>query len=617
MFILGTFAIFQMAFLPGALSLLAFKAPLRGAIRFLVYSFGLSFMLNYLAICCLTVLGVFDKITVYPLLVLEVSLLAYFTYVRLKNTRQISFFNFPRAIISEWKASSYIGKGIILTATAVLFAFIYYIIKGTGGIFLFADEVGGYNKYAVEWAQNRFPDPAEMMGYPMAMTANFALTYVILQNSEVHFFNRFVMAFFPLTTVLILFDLAWSKRSLVFLLAAAFFGIVIRIHMPRFIGTAVMDLPVGCAAFIAFYAMLDYSKSKKDLWIMLLPTVFASWASVVKQAGLFFIPITVGWSLYRASADKLGSRFFKQLVVRNGMIVLVGTASWYLWIQYCFYMGYAFSEATFLMKSIHLNRNYMERILWSLKLFFDGGPIYPKNPLSISFCIVLAVCCLASGVRRETKYIFWLIVAPFTLLWALLFSYEIRTLGLAFPFICYCSALGFETLIQRFWPGLNLDFRSPLISSKISISLRRLAIGLVSIITVVVGLSLSIFNPEYLVARQRRLQMDILDKDLNRKLVDYHREHGLKGKIASHYGILRYLPYVSQYFFQASGSVSADYLKGLSEREDVYYILLRTHPIDERPYLTQEASQLVLDNLKTGRYKLIFAHDIYELIEIR
>jgi len=69
MFILGICSVFQMIFLPGFLVLKPLKID--GIIRFTIFSFALSLIINYCMVFLLTVLGLYTRAMVSIIFVIE------------------------------------------------------------------------------------------------------------------------------------------------------------------------------------------------------------------------------------------------------------------------------------------------------------------------------------------------------------------------------------------------------------------------------------------------------------------------------------------------------------------------------------------------------------------
>src|SRR5207245_5176517 len=73
-----------------------------------------------------------------------------------------------------------------------------------------------------------------------------------------------------------------------------------------------------------------------------------------------------------------------------------------------------------------------------------------RRDFSKPFCWFLFVTGLASLADPKGRKIFVWVLAPVLALWALFFSYEVRTASLVHPFFAYCSGLGSGIMLRPF-----------------------------------------------------------------------------------------------------------------------------------------------------------------------
>lgn len=618
MFLLGIISILQICFIPGYLLLALGKLPRKSTLQTLVFSYCLSFFCNYLIACTLTLFNLYTSTAIYCMLFLE-SITLLVLWVRAKPN-----FSLPLMPPTQWKnfflRLSSFNRSIFLAAIFSLLILFFYGIAKTGTIFMFADEIGSYNAWALQWLRNRMPSAIDTMGYPVAMPANWSMGYLILGNGDIQFFNKFAMAFFPFTAGLLFFDLAKNLRSTAALLSIPIFLFFLRVFTKDIIGAGPFDSNTGCVGFAAFCAALSTEEKRWDLRSFLLVGLLAASAASIKQSGLFFLFFSLIFFLYyyRKNVRALSEKARTQALFWYGTIFTLGIA-WYVRIQIMIYQGSAVSESAYLIKGIHNGLNYPERFGKAVARFVSGGTMeeghwFLKGILMLGICFFSAYSCK----KKITRIVFLGFVLPYFVLWAFFFSYENRTLAPIFPFLAYCAAIGFSLLTEKKWK--NISTLPAFSDTSLSISKKICAGVLATIAAIIVLLNSTIFTDAKLVEKQTYLQKQIFDAELNKKLYAYDEQEGFKGKIASLYAAIRFLPNLKEHYFKLRAPATYDLIKILEEREDISYILLSydTTPTGYGFVLTDEAAlKLVQENIAKGRYRLIFMHNNLGLVKIR
>ena len=630
MFVLGLLAIVQMVFLPGFLVLTAAGIPRKSLLQTLVYAFALSGLSNYLIACALTAFGLYLRPAVFVLIAAEVAcLVLLWRHGSFGGAARAStHWNLPTPA-AAWqmlRTNTLINNAVLISAGVVFLIFLHGMLKSAGTIFNFADEIGSYNSWALQWTQNRMPNPIDTMGYPIAASANWSLTYLLLGNSEIQFFNKFAMGFFAFAPMLALADWARRRRSMVPVLAIVFFGVLIQLHLWPFIGEGPLDLPVACLSFLVLYAILDNQDNPADLRVIVLVNLLAASAAMMKQAGLYVVAyaaIWTIWTLYRNRAKLRPGEAAKTALWALAIILLIGL-SWYGWIQLQIYEGRSSSESTYLMKGIHAGRTYAQRVWRAVGMLFGGGRLegYPVATIRLgaqAFIAAAVALAFVSCVVRQTRHVFFLIVLPYFVFWCFFFSYERRTLALIFPFLAYCSATGFYFLLSKMVPESD---KLMILPAAPSLRLpRRAAFAGIGVAVIALAAAGSMLLPsEKILHRQHTLQRQILVPELNVKLYQYYEKHGFSGKIASQYGVLKFLPELKAFYFPLRGSASYDLIKNLEEREDIHYLLMTIQSADSIygfRFIDENAERLIQENIKSGRYRLLFMHGDMGLLKIR
>jgi hypothetical protein len=185
-----------------------------------------------------------------------------------------------------------------------------------------------------------------------------------------------------------------------------------------------------------------------------------------------------------------------------------------------------------------------------------------------------------------------LVVAPFTIAWALFFSYDQRNLTMVVPLIGAGIGVGVGSLIRS---------HAHIVSSLAKLSAKLpVALCLGAIALAVVGVLSARFDDRRLLARQLFLQRTIGEDEVNAAV--YAAYGDIPGKIVTNYTMLTagFLPGLEEaavpFSFENSES-----LQLTVQRVRATYILVRTDTLvgtDVPPFLESR--------IRTGDYRLLF-----------
>lgn len=612
MFILGILSVFQITFIPGFIFLTLFYPEKRSAIQISTYCYALSILFNYLLSCLLTMLGIYTSTAVQLVVALELLYLAIYFFRR----PRIAYKGAAPSFLSPVVATNLLGKLSAIVGLLGIGILCAYALQKVGTVFQFSDEIGSYNSWALQWTLNKFPDANDTFGYPVGIPANWSLGYLFMGNSSIQFFNKISMVFFPISCSLLFWELGVRSKKYTLLSAIPIFTATLILFTPQFIGAGTLDIPASCVAFLCFYVALDLLKNGFDFKKIILMHLFAASSASLKQSGLFVVAGVLALTVYFIFRQRriLTQKQIMRTISWSIAISFFLSLSWYLWIQYQIYEGRASSEATYLTKGIHQGRNYSERLLWALRMFFclDRGL---KSQILISLISALTIFTF---FLKKTRILFLAVISYF-FLWALFFSYEVRTLALIFPFMAYLCAESIDYFLSIL--KIKTDFpiaSSPLSGIVINPNLKKY-IFLCSVL-VIFALNFTALSENKLIARQNYLQKEIMDADLNHKLYSYNNQFGISGKIASTYGILKFLPEINNFYFKLRAPTSLDLLSYLEEREDIHYLLIsidRNSTAHGFSLTEAPAIQEIENKLAAGKFKLLFRHNDLGFIKIK
>jgi hypothetical protein len=347
-----------------------------------------------------------------------------------------------------------------------------------------------------------------------------------------------------------------------------------------------MEIAGAFFAFGTLYACADYmtaSLVRQQRLMALCPSaIFASGALMTKQSGIYFFVLYVLWLLWllvrsshsTALADRrsIAVAFALLAVVaypmaRNHVLMDFGTTS----------------NISFLITDIHQGRTPAQRWTWAANLLLNVRG--PALALIVRIALFLVAVSLTSRVGAAVTL---LIVVPYYTLWALLFSYELRTMATVVPFAALASGIGLERmvgLVRRLtgsrWPAAAvalvavaalswnkvlleaaatpwahsaLAVLPPLAASvafaallaKLAgsrLQLRAQPVLLMTAVVLICGVTrLPGVSDSVLIAQQHEQQMQLGSPELNRRLVEYFREHPEPGQVACEYYYFSIVP---------------------------------------------------------------------------
>jgi hypothetical protein len=606
MIILGILAVCQLTFLPGSLALRLWfgfnkkrgDSPTGvGWIPALAYSFGLSLILNYCLVFLLTVLHAYTRPVVGVLMGLEWIAWGWaFRDFLLGSLGQSAGKLGARA--RQWLASLLSADGetgpdgslarLLSGVTTVAFLGLALwsllwigtvCITNLGSVFNSWDAVMSWNRWAIEWSQNRLP--SETAYYPQLIPTNWSLAYVFTGNNQVQFFAKAIMPLFLSFTLLVVFDLGLDYRKSGFFLAVTLAQLMFKKYTGEFIAEGYVDIPVAFMGLLAVYPLLK-KYERFPLMPVLLGAIFAAGAAVTKQAGIFLLlvyPLLAFLILRGETLDFDLRRNWKKIGLVLTLAVLIALP-WYVYKQIAIQIGIDTSNVELLVDTIYGGLGLMDRFIQALK------------SLEKYFWLVVLLLPALFWLPRRIRWTTILVVFPYTLIWGFLFSYSTRNFALAVPFV----ALGAGVAIGQF-----LDWLYGLAAR---VGLSR-APGLVLVAIVLAGLgALSVFIPEQVLAdRQVELQKQVFSPQLNQKLYDYLRNHaGQNARILTNYPIA-YLPGLEENQVNFWYEDFAEYNE-LRDGKKFDYLLV---PF----YANQDINADIDQRLQSGEYELIFEDNHY------
>ena len=612
MFILGLLAFLQTVFIPGYIAIKYLGINLNAdagnkknsIIRQSVYVFGLSLIIDYLLVFVFTAAGIYKPLTLYILLFIEGVLLIYYgvscgkygdyRYINLDISRCIT------SLKQFFAAHSFIYNFLFLVSLGVLLWYVFLFFYFLGGVFEHWDPVTGWNRFAWDWANNYWP--ANTWRYPQLVPANWSISYVLMQNTGVQCFAKAIMPLFSIAVLLLFLDLALDTKKTAYLLGLVGYGMLLAyIYDPSYIVSGYVDIAVSFFAFLSFHVLHhsrqpDKSRRFSFIWLAI---IFASGAAVTKQAGLFILGIILVWGMGSLFQCKKASA--KEKTIDKSLLLLLTiiiiAASWYIVKEIHISRGIDRSEIA-MVQGVHHYSSYTERLANAFNQLATHR--HSKLKPLVWSGILLIFCGL---FHRKSWAVTLFIVIPYSLMWGFFFSYDTRNLALTIPFAAFSAAFGLAFL-KRLLKGCS--------------KIPRREIPLVPVIIVVLlvltVLNFTILKKGTLIQHQTHLRMKIGNARLNELLYQYHQQKGIKGKIATNYPYLEYLPGLGQFYLPRRTRINIEFLDYLESEKgkDIHYFLMPMIFESEKAVYQRFEQKLI-----ANEYRMIFKLGTYWFVQVK
>jgi hypothetical protein len=609
-FFLGALSVFQMVFLPGFL-ILAFLKMNDGFLRTWVLSFALSLLVNHVLVTAMVLLGIYQRNSLLWLIALEIAILLYWLWPRLGapiGSGHGGDWTRLREWIHEARGTGIVEAGLrglfFLGALIAIGYYLYKFVEMVGTGLNSWDAIVSYNRWAVDWFNNRLP--TRTWHYPQLLPSTWSLNYVLMGNHDLTYFVNGVMAIFPLTILLTGLDLALRTRRSGYLLGVALTGYLLETVNPGGLcEPGQVDIPVAFMGLCPVYLLLteraakDWRTSQKGL---MLGAVLAAAAALTKQAGLYICLIypLLAYLIVLRPNKTVRRRKRARALLLVVAATIVFTVPWYVYKEIQIQRGGDNSEIAILTgfgnNSIHGDRDLAARFIAGIEMVkarFSGA--LPS--------LVFVAVVLAGLLDRTWRWILLIVVLPYFMLWALFWSYDIRNISLCLPFAGIAAGMGIgflasarervltttEKIDGKAWVlfllililgGIFLGMDNPVYLFLLTIGMamavqvfwsRKTQIWAAARRTVNLGNALSFvllllmlftflygshLDRDHMAEQQNlELRKNAGDRWLNQMIYSYYREEGIQGKILTDYPFLQYLPYVSEFYIGTSFKV--------------------------------------------------------------
>jgi len=596
MIFLGILGILQMIAIPGLLlwHALRFKG---GIVLRLAGTFGWSLLANFLAVFLLTAIGLYQRTVVLALIGVEIIALAwvyrsFWTASLGEVVKRI--WNWARKNILSWfsaEDSTSFSKILMVTftvAAAVLaLAELDWAVRvfraNLGTVFNSWDAVLSWNRWAVQWSQNRFP--VGTGNYPQLLPANWSLTYVLTGADRVELFAKAIIPLFTFLILLGLFDLGLDTRQAGYWIGVVLAQLMIKKFVGEYISEGYADLPVACLGFLSVYVLLkarEPASQEQRHRVILLSAGLVAAAALTKQVGLYFLvvaPLLAYLLLYPQQGGMTWWQKARPILFTYGAAALV-VATWYGFRQTLIFLGIEHSEVlaiTGFTGNLYRGAGVLARFVAAMQALEKYFWLLPFLLLVLLF------------LDRRARWISLIVVFPYILFWGGFASYDTRNLTLALPFLALAVGLAIEKLVR-----LVL-----LVLDRLKIPKAQMWVWGLVMLASAVGL-IWVWPDSRLQAQQEAQQRQLFNPVLNEKLYALLEKEPAEVQVLTNYP-LAYLPGLEQRQANFWFSNFAEF-QALVRQKNIEFILMP-------PYASDQIEQFVEEKVKSGDYKLLFEDD--------
>ena len=432
-FFLGLLSLLQCWFLPGLVLLLFIKR-----IKFfevILLSLPLSLVVNYILILSLSIFNIYKRDLIFVIIILEIVIIIYKFYL-INYYKQIYLF-FVRLISFNSKIYNFRFTFLDIIIFILFLFYIFLALNNIGEVIHPSDPLIMWNDWALEWHKGRLP--VSSGDYPQAVPILLSIIYLLTQNIEVEFFSRILFLIYPLWVFLIfIYCLSFLKKYLIeiklSLIFFALFNFYIFRHYAMNIGYLDPILLVYTSVSGMLLCQLVKEKIYLNKYFFFISCVIISGAGIVKQTGLlvsFIFPILFFIFLEEKLKKKIIYLFVSMLVI---FFII---APWYLHKLYSYFILYSDSSNIFPL-SKQVNGTVLD------KIFRGGNYLFG---LSLPFVFLLIFYAIKN---RHLLIVFLLFVAPFFLIWSIIFGNDSRNFAIAIPAIGLILGFGYFNFLKHF-----------------------------------------------------------------------------------------------------------------------------------------------------------------------
>lgn len=607
MYLKAILALAQTIFIPGYIFFNWLKIK-TNPIRKLIFIFSLSLILNYIFVFLLVITKFYNLYTLYSLIIIEILIIIFFIKKTENERFKLSY------ILNFWEKSTKPEKlAINLGLIATLWVFLI-LLKNTFFFnnFVRWDAIVSWNRWALDWYSNILPQGT--MHYPQLIPANWSISYVIL-GAPIQFIPKLIMPLFTLFMLFLFWDLGTTRKNFGYIWAIPAIILFIKHAMGKIIESGLVDLPVAFMTITSLSCILFAQKINDKKTIkkyLFLGSIISAGALVTKQAGIIIVltyPILV-FTLIKQLKFKTKIK----IILIHLLNILLIAVPFYIYKQIEILQKIDNSEISTVTNGIYKGSNLIQRFIYSIKIFltynlvFLGNHAVIKNKLlhiiTGSFLGIIYSIFIWFSLKNKTfKIIFFTILLPYSIFWALFLCYDFRNYAIAVPLYGLALGLGINYLIKKLnWKTIKYIF--------------------LIILTITILFIDSKTKKSDLLNQQNKKILKIGKYKLNKKLQKYNSKNHKINRIISDYTHIKNIIPKASFFYQKFNIVYCGY-QGKKQTEKELYSKYKNNLKNNFDYIlypiqniSEKIKAHINKNIKSKIFKKIFKKNGYCLLKI-
>jgi len=538
-FILGTLGFLQITFIPGLIVFKLFRFRTNLLDKLLII-FSTSLIANYCVLFLLSPLGIYTRITLSLLIIVELAAILWLYRKDLLTPAkavleagqdglyEITHIFFPKREEGSASVLYYFVVLILLlfSASSILWG-INLFLQNLGSVFNAWDAVVAWNRWATIWATSQIPMDSHF--YPQLVPANWSISYVLLGSTVIQFFAKGIMPLFTLLMLLGLFNLVLITKRFHFLISILLLQYLLSNSLNNGLSSGYVDIAVAFFSFATLYILIKAHhtldiKERGQLYI--LGALFSAGAAVAKQAGVYMAlcyPILV-YADVRFSKVIVEKKQLRTWIISFVLISLI----WVSW--------YVLKEVRILAGMDYAN---IDRLVDLSAQRYDNPNLFLQIAAAIGphteFVILFLLIAIVFPWMDRFYQVLTLVFAPYPLIWAWLASYDTRNLSVFLPVLALVAGYAIDRIILQL---THLSEKSRMTQIPMAIPVAFACIALVSLNFIA--------TPQKLAQRQTALQKEIFSPSKNQMLYDLVASNGPQTRVLTNYP-MNFIPGLGKY----------------------------------------------------------------------
>jgi len=593
---LGILSLLQIWFLPGFALLCWQPYRLRLPQAFVLVLLA-SLTVNFAVVWGLVLLGLYDRWAIIFVVCIEALAISAALIRKPKDFADLGETG------SETIATPCLGNLVFSGAIAVaLVIFAYFFLREVGEIHHRCDAITSWNRWATAWADGHFPK--HTWGYPQLLPMMWSITHVMIGSKTIQVFAHLVNLIFPLAGLLVAFD-AYLQRpkpstGMAVLTLATVLLAVDPVRDWAFSGYADIPVAIFCLISVLLLFSIDDAPSEFQIPLALTGALAAGLAAATKQAGLLMVfayPVLLAATTKLPRATKL-----RLAIISIGLGAFLAAPSYAAW-QYRLSAGQdkVLIETVVTAKHLHGDRDVIERLAHAMSILYDK--------LGLALITVLIAAYIFALRDTRWRWVLCLFVLPYTIIWAVGFSYSLRNLLPIIPLSAALCGLAAAPVWDRFQTLYDRQVSSPWPPPWPKVTNPRRWVALAMFCLVAMATLLPIGDAD-LHARQTDQLWKIGDEALNRAVSDLIESEPEKPLILTNYAILKRLPLAPSITYKRANFRDWQSLSKLISANPSAVVLIWA---EVPPEVNEGFDRFIIE----GRYGVVFENDDARLLTPR